>query len=221
MFWQELQTRMPDFEAAYFVATGVGLTSIPHSGEVVVKPWPSFVSKSYRINVLNNKEFPEPPFGKEGWLLPSNYFTRVNDVIRTTFVVRYLDGVQEIKGRIEALAAELGARCGSKLEGTPAGYYAGHIVVEIPVKLPSVTWVQRDVSLPIEIQVTTQVKEVIKELLHRTYQQQRLEAQDDVSWQWEYESRPFAANYLGHILQYVEGRIMNVRRMDELGNSDD
>ena len=30
-------------------------------------------------------------------------------------------------------------------------------------------------------------------------------------WQWNYKSDEFAANYLGHILHYVEGMIIEIR----------
>ena len=30
-------------------------------------------------------------------------------------------------------------------------------------------------------------------------------------WQWDYTSDEFAANYLGHILHYVEGMIIDIR----------
>ena len=34
---------------------------------------------------------------------------------------------------------------------------------------------------------------------------------DDMKWQWDYKSDEFTANYLGHILHYVEGRIVELR----------
>jgi ppGpp synthetase/RelA/SpoT-type nucleotidyltranferase len=216
--WLELQDRLPNYEAAYYVRTKMGLSASPHSGAVSVKPWKSFVSKAFRINILNNPNFPGPP--EPGWLLPASYFETVKDVIRTTFVVRYLDGIQELVGRIAELAEELGVSSAEKYVSTPAGYYGGHCVVRIPVVITSTSWVRRAAQVPVEIQVTTQVKEVLKELLHKNYEQQRLLDEDDLAWQWEYQGRPFAANYLGHNLHYVEGRIMNVRVADDAGSVD-
>src|SRR5687768_2445658 len=57
-FWQSLQGRMPDIEAEYLISTGMQLSARPHSGYVVTKPWTSFTSKAYRINVRENQEFP-------------------------------------------------------------------------------------------------------------------------------------------------------------------
>lgn len=70
-------------------------------------------------------------------------------------------------------------------------------------------------DIGIEIQVTTQAKEVLRKLLHVGYESSRLgDVQSD--WQWAYDSRAFAANYLGHVLHYVEGRIMNIRTDDAI-----
>lgn len=211
-FWLDLQARLPDFEAAYYVETGLGLLAFPHSGHVETKSWESFLAKTYRRNVLRNPSFPDEPSG--GWLLPPTWFSATKDVVRTMFVVKYLDGVQELRKRVETLAAEHRLNCESTLEGTPAGYYAGHLVVTANLKVPTTSWAQREAPVPVELQVTTQIKEVIKGLLYRTYRLDRMQVEDDLEWQWEYDGRPFAANYLGHILHYVEGRIMNVRRLD-------
>jgi ppGpp synthetase/RelA/SpoT-type nucleotidyltranferase len=217
-FWLALQERIDDYDASYFQRTGMRLSARPHPGTVEIKPWLSFVSKAYRINVVGNANFPLAP--KNDWLLPDNYFERVADVIRTTFVVKYLDGIEELGGRIQSLADELGLSCEAKLRGTPAGYYGGHYVIGIPLIVTSPSIAQAPAILPTEIQVTTQVKEVLKELIHKDYSKQRLLVDDDLSWQWQFESRPFAANYLGHVLHYVEGRIMNIRRMDEAEEND-
>ena len=32
-----------------------------------------------------------------------------------------------------------------------------------------------------------------------------------MKWQWDYKSDEFSANYLGHILHYVEGMIVEIR----------
>jgi hypothetical protein len=218
-FWRSLQDSLPNYEAAYFVNTGVGLLAMPHSGEVSIKPWTSFVEKTYRRNVLLNESFPDPPDG--GWLLPPNWFWRIKDILRTTYVVKYLDGVHDLGRRIEDHAGDNALSTESSLEGTRAGYYAGHVVVMIPLQRPTVGWGRETLAIPVEFQITTQVKEVIKELLHKNYARDRMQGLDeDLTWQWEYDGRPFASNYLGHILHYVEGRIMNIRNMDAEASDD-
>ena len=67
-------------------------------------------------------------------------------------------------------------------------------------------------DIPIEIQITTQLQDVIRKLLHIYYEERRKKiTEDDIKWQWDYKSDEFVANYLGHILHYVEGMIMDVR----------
>ena len=76
-------------------------------------------------------------------------------------------------------------------------------------------WGTETVSVQIEIKITTQIKEVIQKLLHGYYEKKRMEAKmikkKDVKWQWDYRSNEFNVNYLGHIIHYIEGVIINIR----------
>jgi hypothetical protein len=56
------------------------------------------------------------------------------------------------------------------------------------------------------------LQEVLRKLLHKYYEEKRKrEKREDISWQWDYKSEEFAVNYLGHILHYIEGLILEVR----------
>ena len=73
-------------------------------------------------------------------------------------------------------------------------------------------WDTERVDVSIEIQITTQLQEVIRKLLHKYYEDRRKRIiEEDIKWQWNYKSDEFIANYLGHILHYVEGMIMEIR----------
>jgi hypothetical protein len=49
-------------------------------------------------------------------------------------------------------------------------------------------------------------------LLHKYYEDKRKGIrEEDIKWQWDYKSDELATNYLGHILHYVEGMIMEIR----------
>lgn len=52
-------------------------------------------------------------------------------------------------------------------------------------------------------------------MLHTYYEEQRRKGKREDKWQWDYNSEEFSANYLGHILHYVEGMIMEVREKQE------
>jgi len=68
-------------------------------------------------------------------------------------------------------------------------------------------------TFQLEIQVTTQIKDVIKGLLHKYYEVSRTTSRvpsiEEMSW--NYRNEEFIATYLGHILHYVEGMIIEVR----------
>jgi ppGpp synthetase/RelA/SpoT-type nucleotidyltranferase len=97
-------------------------------------------------------------------------------------------------------------------EAKERGYYAAHLCARMPVNI-----LLRDFStaasvLQIEIQITTLTKQLIKGLLHQHYEQSRLRAGDESNnWQWDYQSREFTTNYIGHMLHYLEGVIADLR----------
>ncbi len=67
-------------------------------------------------------------------------------------------------------------------------------------------------KLNVEIQITTQIQEIIKVLLHKHYEENRkTTVPKDYKWQWDYKSPEFSSNYLGHIIHYVEGMIVEIR----------
>jgi hypothetical protein len=65
----------------------------------------------------------------------------------------------------------------------------------------------------LEIQITTQIKDIIKTLLHKYYETSRMAntrpSIEEIAW--NYKNEEFIATYLGHILHYVEGMIIEVR----------
>ena len=69
------------------------------------------------------------------------------------------------------------------------------------------------VEFSAEIQITTQLKEVMRQLTHGQHQERRQKERPapDEKWQWDHRSKEFVPNYLGHMLHYLEGMIMQVR----------
>ena len=141
-----------------------------------------------------------------------NWFSRINDTVRTCFVVKYLDGVNFLASQFadRAKAAEYKSRV--DYEAKEEGYYAAHFYVSFPCEVPREDWDTKDETISVEIQITTQLQEVIRHLLHKYYEQRRAQRPiPHVKWQWDYRSDEFAANYIGHILHYLEGMIVDVR----------
>ena len=176
-----------------------------------IKPFQSFLLKTYRRNALQNRDWPSPP--PEGWIVPDAWFEQVRDIVRTLFVVKYLDGVRFLTEHLRRAATVLGLESVVQYESKEEGYYAAHVYVQYPCEIPGLSWETEKRPVWIELQVTTQLQEVIRRLLHRHYENSRSETVEgsERKWQWDYRGDEFAANYLGHILHYIEGMIMEVR----------
>ena len=210
VFWRELIENLKEYDGEYLVATGYHLFVPGSVPELDIKPFDSFLIKTFRKNVLENKNWPDEP--NDGWIIPSNWYCRINDIIRTLFIVKYIDGVEFMVSKVKCLCEQRMAECRIFLEAREEGYYAAHIYTRENFEIPKVTWDTERVDFSIEIQITTQLQEVIRKLLHKYYEERRKKIKpEDVKWQWNYKTDEFVTNYLGHILHYVEGMIMEIR----------
>ena len=210
--WEKITDSISDLNREYFVENGYNLflnTDIP---EIYKKNFESFLHKTHRKNVLNNENWPEPP--RDGWILPkeNEWFARINDIVRTSFVVKYFDGVKFFIEALSAICNELNLECKKDFEAKEDGYYAAHFYISIKSEVPKEEdWKTRSQKFCVEIQITTQIKETIKKLLHGNYKKSRESIYDEEKvWQWDYKSDEFSTNYLGHVLHYIEGMIMGL-----------
>lgn len=208
-FWIQLVKELREFDSEYRMEYKYPLL-LSFEPEVCIKPFNSFLLKTYRKNVLDNNNWPNEP--EVGWILPKNWYSRINDIIRTLLTVKYLDGVEFMIDKIKSLCEQHKLELCVFLEATEVGYYAAHLYIEREFEIPRVTWDTERKKISIEVQITTQLQEIIRRLLHKYYEERRKELRkEDVKWQWNYQSDEFAANYLGHILHYIEGMIMDIR----------
>lgn len=209
--WIQLTENLREYDGEYLLKTGYPLLIPRFEPELYIKPFDSFLLKTFRKNILENKRWPDELEG--GWILPTNWYTKINDVIRTLFVVKYLDGVEFMTDNINSLCKQHSLECRVFFEAKEEGYYAAHLYTKQEFEIPGVNWDTKMVDVSIEIQITTQVQEVIRTLLHKYYEDKRKRpmTKKDIKWQWNYKSDEFVANYLGHVLHYVEGMIMEIR----------
>ena len=211
--WKVLIKNLREYNEEYRLDNKgyVLLLKSPELIELMIKPFDSLVDKSFRKNILNNKNYENPP--TEGWVLPDNWLSRINDIVRTTIVVKYLDGVEFIIDKLKYyFKQECRKRCTSHLEAREEGYYAAHLYFNYEFEVPSFDLGTESIEISIEFQITTQLQELIRTLLHKYYGEKRLKSPEEISkWQWDYKSNEFATNYLGHILHYIEGMIMDIR----------
>lgn len=209
-FWKNLLNELPEINDKYFINKGVHLLIPSNIPRVYTKSLDSLVTKAYQKNVLNNDNFPDPP--KEGWITPGNWFESIKDIVRTTLTVKYLDGVQFIISELEKISNKYNFDFNSSFEAREEGYYAAHSGIVVPLSIPDINFSPTEKKINIEIQVTTQIQEIIKTLLHKHYEENRkIIVPKDYKWQWDYKCPEFASNYLGHIIHYVEGMIVEIR----------
>ena len=210
LFWTQLIENLSEYNADYLAKTGYHLLIPNFNPKLHIKSFDSFLLKTYRKNIIENKNWPEEPEG--GWIFPNNWHNRINDIIRTLIIVKYLDGTEFMTTRLESFCRANEYYFKYYLEATEEGYFAAHVYTCQDFEIPKIDWDTEMVIVSIEIQITTQIQEVIRNLLHKYYEENRKSIKKkDVKWQWNYKSDEFTANYLGNILHYLEGMIMEIR----------
>ncbi|MDL1870914.1 hypothetical protein FBR05_01760 [Deltaproteobacteria bacterium PRO3] len=208
--WKWIIDNLKILDGQYLIAKGYDL--LPNKNvypELLTKSFQSVLSKTFRKNILGNESFPDPP-KLTGWILPGNCLSKINDVIRTTIVVKYLDGIEFLAHKLKVGLGS--ALCGESWEAREVGYYAAHTYLTEEFEIPNVGLGTTKIKSLIEIQITTQIKDTIKSLLHHHYEERRITMDKNVRWQWDYNSEEFSANYLGHILHFADGLIVKLRK---------
>lgn len=212
LFWEQLCSNLREYDDEYKSEQGYSLLYYPDPPMLHRKDWDSFLDKTRRKNAIENPNWPKAPPG--GWILPANWYSRINDILRTLIVVKYLDGADFLAKKTLSLCQENNNKCfHCDYEATEEGYYAVHMYITDEFEIPRIDWDTERVRMTVEIQITTQIQEVIRQLIHKYYEEKRgkVSLASERVWQWDYKSDEFIPNYLGHILHYVEGMIMEIR----------
>lgn len=210
LFWKDIQNELKNINDKYYIQTGYQLLAEKEAPKVCIKSLDSLLIKAFRKNVINNPNFPDEPFC--GWITQDCWFGHINDILRTTIVVKYLDGVEFLLREIHNIAQNTGCQMDYSLEAREEGYYAAHAGVKIQLNLIDKSFKSNPQIINVEIQITTELQEIIKNLLHKHYEENRKRTIPKKNmWQWDYHCDEFASNYLGHIVHYVEGMIVEIR----------
>jgi ppGpp synthetase/RelA/SpoT-type nucleotidyltranferase len=210
-FWQDLSARLDALAAKYRDTHKADLSPGPFAVALTKKPYASVVDKSYRLNVNWNKDWPDPP-GKSGWITDTNLYSHMDDLLRTTIVCNFLDGPEFITTDLAEAAKQKGLVSTTKKLSRNEGYYAHHLHIAfgVDVFLRSIGMAKQD--LRVEIQVTTQPQEMLRNLTHPYYREQRLQPpgyRDETAW--KFKTNRFRARYLSHALHLLEAMILDVR----------
>jgi len=183
----------------------------PELREIIwhVKTYDSVVDKSYRINVIRNRNYPDEP--EDGWINSNNIYSRLNDLIRTRIVCKYMDGPKFIDGHLRIFSKSEGIDYRSEPKGTAAGYYAWHFYFRLNLAA-MIEGNIVDTPFWIELQITTQLADVMYILTHELYEKGRiLQENSDLSWNWDPYAAEFRSTYLGHGLHLLEGVIQALK----------
>ena len=209
-YWQSVGEQLKEWNTEYFKNNGVNLFAKIELPPVVIKPYKSLLNKAFRKNCLKNDSFPNEPKG--GWVSPSTWYDKIHDIIRTSFTVRYLDGVKFLVQKLNQVAEDLGYDYECTFEAHDDGYYAAHAALRLNMDIIGMDWRPSNHLIEVEIQITTELQEMVKRLLHKYYEDNRRKiVSQDYKWQWDYDSEQFVPNYLGHIAHYLEGMIVEIR----------
>lgn len=196
----------------------------PEDIKLEPKELDNFISKVWRKNVVQNANWRTDNWDKErckptgGWVTPDNWYDKIHDIVRTRIVVKYFDGVKFLLDRMCNHFTDCGCLCDPDWKAREEGYYAAHLNIIRSYSIPVGIEIQEK-KVSIEIQITTQIKDVITDLTHKYYERKRETLKlPDIKWQWDYNCSEFAPNYLGHMLHYIEGAVMQIREKEKLND---
>ncbi len=214
-FWQKISSKLNEFHDEYNIKTKYDLFTKLDKPDLLVKTFDSFINKTYRQRFVKKNIHENDDAFK-----PENWYSAIDDIVRTLFVVKYLDGVDHFIEILKSVCVELGLIYRVEMKCNDNGYYAAHFYASTPVSYIALGGNLKVISQDVEIQVTTQLQEVLRQFSHTIYEEMRMNSQrPEVPWQWRYKDDEFFANYLGHMLHNIEGLIMEVRRRQENNNA--
>ena len=136
-FWKNFTDNLSEFDSSYDAKSkGYQLLLFDPPPKLLIKGFESFLLKTFRKNILENRGWPKKPIlswepeKQYGWVLPSNWFSKINDIVRTLIVVKYFDGVEYIANKIHEFCKENNAKVSKPIfMENIEGYYAVHIYI--------------------------------------------------------------------------------------------
>jgi hypothetical protein len=209
-FIRNFRAFITKLEEEYHARTGAQLLLLNGELTVLRKPFDSAVQKSFRHNVLRNRDFPNRP--RKGWITPDNWYSKLDDLVRSTLVCKFIDAPKILAEALTNHAISDGCTGRHIHRSTDQGYYAFHHYTAFQVEVVDNEWNSQTTNMEFEIQLTTQLQEVLRELTHPLYETARLTAgPPDDQWKWDYDTPRFQTSYLGHTLHLIEAMIVQVR----------
>jgi ppGpp synthetase/RelA/SpoT-type nucleotidyltranferase len=219
VFFRKLNQELPRYNEEYLLSKKYVLFTKVQPVQIETKPFNSMINKCYRQDIINNPQWSKATFDwkdKDVWMNPLQCFERFSDILRTRISVRYLDGAVFILDKLKLLADSVTLSYEYDYKAEEEGYYAIHFDLIAPFEIPSLEFETCKIKSRVEIQINTEIQDLILALTHKYYEERRITSKvSSEKWQWDYECEEFLPNYLGHIIHYIEGMIMEVRKRQE------
>lgn len=192
---------------------------------ILPKPWESVLDKLYRLNVEDNDEQSLPPqilsieeqannqhaSRNKRWVTPELAHEFADDLLRTKFVVPFVDGVMDVSKRVIAAARECDLVWFQRYHAKDSGYHAHHVYVLLPI-------LDRDekvTQIALEIKVLTKLQDNLGELTHLLYELKRtgkIKSEKKRKLAWMLDSPDFTASYVGHSAHYIEAAMVGLKK---------
>jgi len=210
-FIMELEKELQLWLSEYKRDRSSDLFMIPPILNLAPKPYKSSIDKCFRTNVIWNEKYPNAP--KMGWVTPVNVYSILNDLIRTRFVCKFIDGPRFVTEKLGEYFKAKGQQCEVYSQENDRGYYAHHFHTWFDVEIMDSKWDASIEKIQLEIQVTTQLQDILDSLTHPYYEISRInpEPRDDNQWKWDTKSNRFRSAYMGHTLHLLEAIILDIR----------
>lgn len=224
----DLLVALHDRLAHEFVAGKIRAIESWANGEsefrIVPKTWDSLIDKLYRINIEENRVFSNPPLAptleervagtdpqRQRWITPDVAHEVVDDLLRTKFVVPFVDGVVQVGDEIIRAIDKCGLRRFKRFHAKDTGYHARHYYILLPVPGDSNV---PETTVALEVKVLTKMQDQLGELTHILYEKHRtgevkLEKKRKLAWQLA--TPDFRAAYLGHSGHFLEAAICDLK----------
>lgn len=190
--------------------------------ELKIKPFLSCVEKSYRINILNNGNFPSPPSRRSStdeWVVEDNLYRTINDIIRGRMICRYMDGPEFFCRKIAEALSGITVVDFHSME-TDLGYYSWHLGMSFDVEILKATGSVSQEKIRVEVQVSTQLQDVMNDLTHSFYEDKRVTTEAKSLWKWRPGQPKFQGVYFGHTLHMIEGMLVELKNRIEADRND-
>ena len=213
-FWEALLKSLKELDVKY-QKKHMNLDLIPYLNQIELKKKKvnSVINKTFRINILKNFPVESEDSFKE-FVLPENIFEKINDIIRTEIIVKYIDGIDLILQSINKLAEKYHYEINVEVKSKEVGYYAKHIYLSYNANIVDFEFNPKRIQWTFEIQIRTQLQDTIKSILHKDYEKDRIGSEiqpESCDWRWKFRTSKFVTNYIGHILHFFDGIIVQIK----------